>query len=35
MIRFIYSIFIIALVIFAVYMLSDPGLQAYLRGLFR
>lgn len=35
MIRFIYSLFIIALVILVVYLLSDPGLQAYLRGLFQ
>lgn len=35
MLRFIYTIFIIALIIFAVYLLSDPGLQAYVRGLFQ
>jgi hypothetical protein len=35
MMRFLYSLFIIALIIFAVYLLSDPGLQAYLRGLFQ
>jgi hypothetical protein len=35
MLRFIYSVFIIALIIFAIYLLSDPSLQAYLRGLFQ
>ena len=35
MLKFIYAVFIIALIIFAVYLLSDPGLQAYLRGLFQ
>jgi hypothetical protein len=35
MLRFIYSVFIIALIIFAIYLLSDPSLQAYLRGIFQ
>lgn len=34
MLRLIYSIFIIALIIFAVYLASDPALQAYVRGFF-
>jgi hypothetical protein len=35
MLRFLYSIFIIALVILAVKLLSDPNLQAWLRGFWR
>jgi hypothetical protein len=34
MLRFLYSIFIIALVIFALYLMKDPGMQAWLRGIF-